>query len=113
MSGEHFDNTTEMELALEKLYDAAVQLWISVHGRPVEVVDRFLAVVGRADRLRVELLELQRENDRLREFIAALPAPPASRHFEEFRPCPESIAAWEGVDPDKWLAEIRGSEVLP
>ncbi len=61
--------------------------------------------------LRVKLLDLQRENDRLREFIAALPAPPSSRHFEEFQPSPESVRAWEGVDADKWLEEIRGTEV--
>ena len=73
----------------------------------------YLDAANRLAKMRVELLDLQRENDRLREFIAALPAPPASRHFEEFEPSPESVRAWEGVDADKWLEELRGTEVHP
>lgn len=38
--------------------------------------------------LRVKLLDLQRENDRLRE----------------------SFRVWDGVDPDKWLETLRGHD---
>lgn len=43
----------------------------------------YLDAANRLSRAYVELRDLRRENDRLREFIAALPAPPPSRHFEE------------------------------
>ena len=61
-------------------------------------------------KIKAENAQLLAENNLLREFIAALPAPTGSRHFEEFQPSPESVRAWEGVDVDKWLETLRGHD---